>query len=141
MHRLMRADGTYYQSKFLRFSATVSYLLFAISGLMFLISDLLVPTYGITAEVMAWFLMIGGALSSIGSATMRWVGEFLGLPLLGTSLVVLGMEILGHSYAAAPLLSLGNVTLLSGIAGIMVTRWRMVVAIYWVAWTVARRHE
>ena len=133
MHRLFRPDGTYYQSRFLRFSATLSYLMFSLSGLLFIMSDLLRPAYGPTAEYMAGFVLVGGFLCALGSASLRWVGEFVGLPLLGTGLIVLAVQYWWTNEDQYPFISAANLFLLFAVAGIMLTRWRMVLAVYWVA--------
>lgn len=133
MHRLFRPDGSYYQSWFLRFSATISYLMFSLSGLLFILSDILASAYGPTAEFMAGFVGVGGLLCAMGSASLRWVGEFVGLPLLGTGLIVLAIQYWWVNEEMYPFISAANLLLLFAVAGIMLTRWRMVLAVYWVA--------
>lgn len=133
MHRIARLDGTYTQSKFIRWAATISYALFAAAGAVFIAADILIPAYGVTAEVMAWFMVLGALCSAFGAVTVRWVGEFAGLPLLGTAMVGLGIEIWWYGRDNSPWLALANGLLLLAVAGIMVTRWRQVLAIYLLA--------
>ena len=130
MHRIVEHDGSYRQSQFMRIVASLSYLLFTASGILLVLSAKLALIYGTTAEVMAWFMAVGGVACSWGSISRRWVGEFVGLPLLGTAMMVLGLLIWMTSAAHAPFIALGNAFLLFAVAGIMLTRWRLVLAIY-----------
>lgn len=142
MHRIVAPNGSYRPSLFMRVSSSISYLLFATAGLLLVLSHQLLLAYGQTAEVMGWFMLVGGLCSAAGAGSLRWAGEFIGLPLLGTSLVVLGLEIWSHTNADSALLAAGNFALLVAIAGIMVTRWRQVLAVYAVARALGRgRHE
>jgi hypothetical protein len=134
----MARDGTIYQSMTLRVMATISYLLFASAGATFIISDNLTPAYGPTAEIMSLFLLIGGLTAAVGTSTLFWAGEFVGIPLLGTGLIALGIQVWWKSEEFLPWLAAGNLLLLLAVATIMYTRWRQVLAIYWVAQTTAR---
>ena len=130
VHRIRGIDGKWRNSKYLHVVSTVSYVLFAATGVLFLISDLLIPVYGLSAEAMAWFLIVGGLCSAFGAATLRWWGEFVGLPPLGTALTVLGLHVWYQSHVEAPWLAAGNLVMLVGMALFITLRWYIVWTIY-----------
>lgn len=133
MHLIRTIDGAYRQSQSLRWLRTVAYLLLATAGVLFIASPLFRSLSGTIAEVMAWFLVGGGVLSAIGSASTRWFGEFTGLPLLGTAFLVFGLVSLRDGWEATPYIAVGRFCLLSGVAVVMAARWRTVFAIYRIA--------
>lgn len=129
MHRITMPDGSMRESRFLRVGRTIAYLLITLAGFLLLISELLPPFYGTVGVIMAWFLLIGGSLSAIGAGTKRWVGEFVGLPLLAPAFAVFGILVWRTSVDVAPLIAAANLSLLTAIGLIMVIRWRVVLAI------------
>lgn len=130
VHSIITTDGSYRQSKFLRTMRSVSYVLFALAGAALLLSDILIDYYGLTSQVMAWFLLFGGLSSASGSLSRMWVGEFIGLPLLSTALLVLGIEVWAGGNRSAPFIEWGNLLILAGMAALVTARWWMVVHVY-----------
>lgn len=140
MHSIITTDGAYRQSKFLRVARTISYTFFAMAGAAFVLSDVLTTFYGITSEVMAWFIMIGAVVGAIGTASRMWVGEFIGLPLLGTGLLVLGIEVRwSGDLDNYPLVVWGNLFILTGMAALVIARWWMVVHVYRAVRSIAQK--
>jgi hypothetical protein len=138
MHRITLPDGTSRQSQFLRWGRSTAYALFSAAGVLLLLSELVPPFYGDVGVVMSWFLMIGGGLACVGSATSRWVGEFCGLPLLAPAFVVFGVLVWRTSVQDAPLIAAANLCLLTAIGVVMVVRWRVVLAIFQFVQALAR---
>jgi hypothetical protein len=139
MHRIVLADGTHRESKWLRFARSTAYVLCMAGGLLLLASPLLGAAYGSIAEIMAWFLAVGGACAAIGSALKLWWGEFVGLPLLGSAFGVFGVLVWNASHETAPYLAAGNMCILLAFAVFMSARWRILLAIYAVVVNVAAR--
>ena len=129
MHRIIRKDGKIDQSEFIRWSATLAYSLFVVSGVLFLLSPVLRSSYGKDGIVMAAFLVIGGGLCAAGSVTRRWVGEFIGAPLLAVAFASLGFINWLYTHDTAEWIAYGNLTLMLALATLMVIRWRMVLAV------------
>jgi hypothetical protein len=132
LHRIMLPDGTTRQSKSLRWLRTVGYGLIGISGILLILSPIFPPDVGQPGIVMSWFLVVGGLMSSIGSATQRWVGEFTGLPLLIFAFLVFAILVAGD-LQAAPYITGANMCLLVGFSTLMTARWRYVLAIFHIA--------
>lgn len=129
MHRIIREDGKIDQSEFIRWSATLAYSLFAVSGVLFLLSPVLRSSYGKDGLAMAAFLTIGGGLCAVGSVTSRWVGEFIGAPLLAVAFASLGFINWLYTHDTAEWIAYGNLTLMLALAALMLIRWRMVLAV------------
>jgi hypothetical protein len=103
------------------------------SGGLLIYSDLLILVYGPLGEVMAWFMLLGGLFSALGSLTFRWAGEFTGLPLLGSAFCVFGILVWRVNHEQAPLIAAANLCLLLSIGVVMGARWRVVFAVYHLA--------
>lgn len=71
--------------------------------------------------VLTWdaFLVLGGLFSSIGAVTERWLGEYVGLPLLGSVFAVYGLASFASPNRAA--FAAGAVFL--AIALLITSRW------------------
>jgi cytosine/uracil/thiamine/allantoin permease len=108
----------------LKWLRVIAYLCMAIAGVMLLLSPVLTEVYETTAEVMAWFLFIGGTVATAGSYREEWWGEFIGLPLLGSSFAVFGVISWYGTQAAYPYLAWANLLLLLGVGLAMGARWR-----------------
>lgn len=130
LHNLTMPDGSQRQSKYLRWGRTVAYFLIALSGSLLLLSPIFTDFFGGVATVMSWFLVVGGITSMLGAATGRWVGEFVGLPLLGSSFIVFGLLSLAESFGVTPYIAVANMALLAGFAVVMSVRWRTVLAVF-----------
>lgn len=78
------------------------------------------PTLPMWYGAMSWFLVVGGGLSLLGSATGRWAGEFMGLPLLISAMVtfaILTYRDSGWTNGS------GSIFLLVAYAAFMASRW------------------
>jgi hypothetical protein len=137
MHRITMPDGSTRPSAFLRAARTGAYLMIAAGGALLIVSDLLVGFYGPLAEVMAWFLLVGGALSAVGSGLTYWWGEFIGLPLLAPSFITLGVLVWKAGHESAPYIAAANLFLLASFGVLLTVRWRIVLALYKVVMHVA----
>lgn len=130
MHRIMLPDGSHRQSVFLRWVRSLAYVLMATAGVLLVLSNLMHVYYGPLGEAMSWFLIVGGILSAVGAATNRWAGEFSGLPLLAPAFAVFGVLVWRTSNISTPFIAAANLSLLMAIAFVMMSRWRVVFAVY-----------
>jgi len=104
----------------------VAYLLMGAAGALLLCSPVLTDVYSRVAEAMAWFLVVGGILSFIGSIAKRWWGEFMGIPLLGSSFAVFAFISTKGTYEIAPFIAAANFSLLLSISLALMSRWHEV---------------
>lgn len=111
----------------IRWLRTSAYLLISVAGVLLLWSPILTDVYTRIAEVMAWFLGVGGFLSFLGSLLKRWWGEFTGLPLLASSFGVFALISTKDTYEVAPYIAWANFFLLFAISLAFTARW-------WEAW-------
>lgn len=70
--------------------ASIPYLLIAPS-------EFLRTALGTAVPLLLACLSIGGVLALIGAVSDRWLGEYVGLPMLGASLLVFGATLLALS--------------------------------------------
>ena len=110
---------------------TLAYLLISVAGVLLLWSPILTDVYSSIAEIMAWFLAVGGFLSFLGSLLRRWWGEFTGLPLLASSFAVFALISTKDTYEFAPFIAWANFFLLLAISIAFTARW-------WEAWQTYR---
>lgn len=110
----------------------VSYFLMVIGG-----SVVWSQVYGLTGItkplwwVMAGWLVIGGSACFIGQLARRWTGEFVGLPLIGSSLIgfsLLQLNVVGYVLEMVP-----STALLWAFALLLFSRWRDVSSLYRIA--------
>lgn len=106
-----------------RWLRTTAYLLISVAGFLLIWSPLLSQVYSVIAEIMAWFLAVGGFLSCIGSHFKRWWGEFMGLPLLASSFAVFALISTKDTYEVAPFIAWANFLTLFGISLAFTARW------------------
>lgn len=135
MPNLIPPEGLEVDDVWLRWTRTVAYLLIGAAGVLLILSPILTDVYTWVAEVMAWFLVVGGLLCFIGSITKRWWGEFMGVPLLGSSFAVFAVISTKDSFEFAPYLAAANFFLLIGISLALMSRWREV----WLSYRLAMR--
>lgn len=102
---------------------TVAYLFISMAGFLLIWSPILTEVYSDIAEVMAWFLAVGGFLSFLGALVRRWWGEFMGLPLLASSFMVFALISTKDTYDVAPFIAGANFLLLSAIGLALSARW------------------
>lgn len=103
-----------------------AYALLAAAGLvLFIIGDEVFPIMSAafwTWTFMCWFLVIGGVASALGQATKHWTGEFIGLPLVGSALIVFG--VLQGGLSQWELVGVPGVALLWAFGLVLIGRWR-----------------
>lgn len=112
------------KDRWIKWFRVVAYSCMAVAGLMLLISPVLTDVFKSTAEVMAWFLLVGGTCSAVGMYREEWWGEFIGLPLLGSSFGVFGLISWAGTHDTYPYLAWANLLLLLGVGIAMAARWR-----------------
>jgi len=139
VHKVTRPDGTRVKDRWLKVMRTLAYLLMGMAGVFCLLSPFLTVVYNTLAEVMAWFLVVGGLCAFLGSLTERWWGEYVGLPLLSSAFMVFAVLSMAGSYAEAHYLALANFALLSAVALGLMSRWREARAIYRLALHLSKR--
>lgn len=110
----------------MRWMRSAGYLLITLAGILLIRSPVLTDAYTEVAEIMAWFLTVGGALSFIGSISKRWWGEFTGIPLLASSFAVFAFISTKDTYEVAPYIAAANFFLLIAISLAFTARWREV---------------
>jgi predicted MFS family arabinose efflux permease len=130
MHKITLPDGSRVNDPWLRWLRTGAYLCMGLSGMFLLISPILSDIYSSTAEVMAWFLLVGGFVCAFGCATERWWGEYIGAPLLMSSFAVFAFITFIGSFPAYPYIATGNLLLLSAVVLGLAARWRHARTIY-----------
>lgn len=141
MHRVTLPNGTRVEDSWVKWLRVFAYLLIAFAGLFLLISPFITEIYTKTADVMAWFLMVGGVLSSFGAATERWWGEYMGTPLLMSSLSVFSLITFIGTFDVAPFIALGNACLLVAVVLGLASRWRHSRVVYLLAVHLSDREE
>jgi len=124
MFNVTPPDGVEVDDMWLRWLRTVAYLLISAAGVLLILSPVLTDIYLWVAEIMAWFLAVGGALSFTGSLLKRWWGEFCGLPLLGSSFAVFAFISTKGTWEFAPYIAAANFALLFSISLAIMSRWR-----------------
>lgn len=75
--------------------------------------------YGL-AYIWAVFLALGGSTAAVGAATDRWLGEYIGLPLLTTTFGIYGLA----AATAGRVTSIAGAAALTSIALLLAARWR-----------------
>jgi hypothetical protein len=133
MHRVTLPDGTRVEDRWVKWLRVFAYLLIALAGIFLLISPFITEIYTKTAEVMAWFLIVGGALSCFGATTERWWGEYMGTPLLMSALSVFAFISFAGTFDVAPFIALGNTCLLAAVVLGLASRWRHSRVVYLLA--------
>lgn len=129
-HRLITADPAALAAPRRRLVYATGYLLMAAAGALAAIW----PSPNVSSAaaaasylVLVWdaFLVVGGLCSAIGAITQRWIGEYVGLPLLASVFAVYGVAALvgGRPFALA-----GGAAFL-GITALFAGRWLDVAAV------------
>jgi hypothetical protein len=130
MYRVRQADGSFRRDVKVKLLRVTAYFLMFVSGGLLLMSPVLMQGFGPIGVVMAGFLVVGGFMSTLGAASERWAGEFIGLPLLSSSFAVFGIISTAGTLTAAPLLAFANLCLLLAVTSSLLARWREVKAVY-----------
>jgi hypothetical protein len=79
------------------------------------------PPFPWNYSLMSAFMAVGGVLCLAGQVTDRWLGELLGLPLVGTAMLVFGVltvRDVGWNLISAP-----SVLILFGVGLMFFMRW------------------
>lgn len=82
-----------YPSRSRRLARVLAYFLWAVSGIILISNPSgLINTSLTGAIVYVWsiFIMLGGISSFLGSITDRWIGEYVGLPMVISSVWLYG---------------------------------------------------
>lgn len=122
-----------HRDKLARYVFIISYCLLALAGATVPLQLLAWQDVGATPLIELWWTMsvwlgFGGTVCAIGSMFRRWVGEYVGLPFVFSSLFVFGLlqaNISGWSPVVIP-----SVSLLWALGGFAVTRWRQTTHYY-----------
>lgn len=133
-------DGSRKRDKWLRVLMPMAYFCMFAAGILLFISDAFAEL-GAIAYVMGGFLVVGGAASLWGSLSEKWVGEFVGLPLLASSFAVFGVLQAVPAFQAYPLIALANLLLLWSVADLLMGRWRQVKAVSTIALHVTEKER
>lgn len=137
LHRIVASNGDARQSRLLRWILALAYLLFSVSGVALLLSPVMADVYGRPGYVYSTFIAVGGFLAMAGTITLRWVGEFTGLPLLASALAAYAVEVLNIAFDETPFVAIANASSLFAIVCLMGARWRISLAAYQLARRVA----
>lgn len=111
------------EDRWVRRVRALSYFLITAAGFLLVLSPLLDDFYPPVARVMAVFIAVGGLTSFLGAVTGRWVGEFVGLPLLASSFVVFAFLTTDGTFEIAPYIAAANFSLLTGFGVAATSRW------------------
>lgn len=132
MHKVTLPDGSRQTDPWLRWLRPTAYALMGVSGLLLWVSPVW-DQLGITGVVMSGFLFFGGAFCTYGSVRERWVGEYVGIPLLASSFAVFSFLMAIPQFRVAPFIAVANFALLWSVTLTLVGRWREVHAVYRIA--------
>lgn len=133
VYRIRRSDGTIVIDRWVRVLRPLAYFCFGLAGVLLWFSPILLAVLGTLAIIMSVFLAGGGMLAFYGSVTDRWIGEFIGLPLLVAAFIVFGLIQFFFTLPETPYIASANLGLMLGVASILASRWREVKAVFRVA--------
>lgn len=114
-----------------RITRVIGYALMAIAGVAAIIwpapsvRAATSPTTGLLVYVWAILLAVGGISATIGAATDRWLGEYVGLIPLVTTFAAYGLA----AWARADWTSIAGGCALMSIAMLLLARWRDVAVV------------
>ena len=126
----------YIRDRFAQVSYSVGYLLLAL-GAAFMPSqfhalrEVQVDPLEFIWWIMTAFLGVGGLLCAVSQICHRWVGEYIGLPLIITSLFSFGL--LQANLSHWSILSIPSISLLWAFAAFGISRWRETMKLYRIA--------
>ena len=123
MHRIITPAGVTRQSRFLRIVLALAYVSASLAGLLLYLSPEITLAYGGISHWFAAFMAVGGLLAALGTVTMRWVGEYTGLPLLVPALAAFALGVADHGEGSLP--TTASALILTSIALILTARWRV----------------
>lgn len=128
VRRLERRNATmpYFQSNprvrlLVRCLRVLAYSALATAGLFIVvIAD---PPFAPWYVAMGWFCLVGGALSGLGVLTGRWVGELLGLPLLGSAMGAFAVLTVRDAFPSGGWATTPSITILLSFGLMLGARW------------------
>lgn len=142
MHTVPTANGSRRKDPWVKATRTLAYALMGLSGVLLLLSPVLRTDLGEVGYTMAIFLTVGGWVSAFGCAFERWVGEYVGIPLLSASFAVFGIITTAGNIQSAPFIAFANLCLLFAVGLALLARWREARAVYRIAtWPTRRRSD
>lgn len=110
-----------------RRAQTVAYLLFAGAGATAAVwpSPSVKSTTGSHALLAVWvvFLLAGGVTSGVGRSAGRWVGEFVGIPLLGAAFAIYSVSAVYFTISTGQYTGITAGLALGAIFWLLAARW------------------
>ena len=103
----------------------LGYFCIAGSGVGITVIDIFGPFY----KVMGLWCVIGGLLSFLGTASGRWAGEYIGLPLVGSAMIAFAALTYRDTWDAAHWVAVPSILLLMGYGILLAARWADVSAV------------
>lgn len=108
-----------------RVMRTVAYISIALAGMAMILLDVFNGWY----QTMGWFAVIGGLFAAFGTATGRWIGEYVGLPLLASAMFAFAVLTYRDTWGQAGWVSFPSVMLLTAYGILLTSRWLDVAAV------------
>jgi hypothetical protein len=139
MHTVPTANGLRRKDVPIKVLRCIAYGLMGGAGVLLMFSPALRHDLGPVGFLMAIFLAVGGFVSGAGALTERWVGEYVGIPLLSASFAVFGIISTVAAIESAPLIATANLSLLLAVSAGLLARWREARAVYRLATHLSRK--
>lgn len=131
MHHITLVDGSTRQSRTIYALRAFAYGAIAMTSLPLVMSDSLTGPMDFLWPI---FIGFGGLCALAGSVSLRWFGEFIGLPLIAAGLAALAVISYGlETERGSPWVGRANFLLLISFALALVIRWRAVLSVYRIA--------
>lgn len=108
-----------------RVMRTVAYIAIALAGAAMLFLDVFNGWY----QTMGWFAILGGLSAAFGTATGRWIGEYVGLPLLASAMFAFAVLTYRDTWDQAGWVAFPSVMLLTAYGTLLTSRWLDVAAV------------
>lgn len=126
------ATMPYFQSNpkvrtFVRVLRVLAYLALTVAGVFIVV--IAEPPFPRWYVVMGWFCLIGGVLSGGGVLTGRWVGELLGLPLLGSAMAAFAVLTVRDAFPSGGWATVPSITILLSFGLMLAGRWVDVISV------------
>lgn len=124
---MMMTTATVARVRSARILRVIGYVSIAAAGTLLAIALPLGTADGVYVILCAW-MGLGGLICAMGTAFDRWIGEFGGLPLLGTAMLAFAiLTIRDNGWTS---IGVANLLLLAGLGLLFLARWRDVAAVY-----------
>jgi hypothetical protein len=113
-------------SRVTRAMRCVAYVAIVLAGVGLVLAD---HVFGPWYNAMGWFSIVGGVLCAAGVATGRWVGEYIGLPLLASAMFAFTALTYRDTFDAVGWVAVPSVALLAAYGILLTSRWLDVCAV------------